>query len=436
MSSMRSVLSGGVTGWVPAMNGPTRVRRRYSTTRGKFLYSNTDGDVSIHLGTTRPTAREFLVAGVTRGDPDRGVGMPADWEVHSEVTAADDLNSEAWAAGSSWTLGAPAYGHGPPPAPPTGLAATATATGARLAWDYVSGAREYEVWQSTSSFTNTDNATLVATVDQPDARARITRSVTLSDSGRYHFGVRAKVGTLLSALSATVEVTYPPSAPTPPPPRNVPATPVLLSVVVDTDSADLTWSASTGADNYEVTYEDFETLGEVPIMETTTSTSLSIDGLDEWTRYRFTVTARNSVGDSNPSSPVTRLTSATVTGRVAARLVDPPHGTYDIEFAFYVQRAVGDPAQITPQTRFVTYENMVVGNTLLSGDVIDFEATPPRIIGRISAERRSDRRVRVCLRLPGESAAAFRCGPLQLPDGASEPVAHGRLVLLHRQRAR
>ena len=97
-----------------------------------------------------PSALDFLVVGVTRGDPDRLSGDPDDWTEHAEVTARD-LGSETWAMEVDWTLGEPVTVDGvtttdpdpDPPPPITGptkvppapvLRVTVTTNSATLTW--------------------------------------------------------------------------------------------------------------------------------------------------------------------------------------------------------------------------------------------------------------------------------------------------------------
>ena len=80
---------------------------------------------TIPLGVADPSGLDLLVAGVTRGDPERLRGDPAAWMTHAEVTA-DQLGSEMWATEVDsdatvvwWTLGEPATLEGvTPPDPP------------------------------------------------------------------------------------------------------------------------------------------------------------------------------------------------------------------------------------------------------------------------------------------------------------------------------
>lgn len=80
------------------------------------------------------------------------------------------------------------------------------------------------------------------------------------------------------------------------PPTNLEATPGMTNVT-------LTWTAPEQP-NGKVTYEYaiINSTDDIIISETTMDLSVSVDGLDEFTNYTFTVTASTSAGSNGPAT--------------------------------------------------------------------------------------------------------------------------------------
>ena len=172
-----------------------------------------DGSFEISLGGLDPAGREFLVAGVTRGDHHRLKNSPAPWTKNWEVPASN-LGPESWVLGRAWTLGDPVTlkvsgQPPPPPLPPPPVAdlpvpanlrvSAKTQNSVTLSWGTVSSATSYD-YHTTAVKSN---------------ESWITRSVRgnaftvpgLNPSTQYRFKVRAVNGERTSAWSSSVTAT-------------------------------------------------------------------------------------------------------------------------------------------------------------------------------------------------------------------------------------
>ncbi len=174
-----------------------------------------DGSFEIPLGGLDPAGREFLVAGVTRGDHYRLKDDPAPWTAHWEVPA-EKLGPGSWVAGHAWTLGDPATlavpgaapGPQPPPQPPPppplvdppvpgNLRVVGTSQNTvRLSWGAVSPVTSYD-YHTTDPGSNTWWITR-------GIRGTSFTVPGLTASTQYRFKVRAVNGDRTSAWSPSV----------------------------------------------------------------------------------------------------------------------------------------------------------------------------------------------------------------------------------------
>ena len=179
-----------------------------------------------------------------------------------------------------------------PPATPTGLAASnVTANSFTLNWNASSGATSYDVqvrpqggtWSTYNVSTTSFNAT------------------GLNGATTYEAQVRAKNSAGNSSYTSPISVT----TLTP-----VPATPTGLATSnITTNSATLSWSASTYATSYDV---QIRPQGGTWSTYNVTSTSYNASGLAASTTYEWQVRAKNSSGNSNYSSVVNFSTQANI----------------------------------------------------------------------------------------------------------------------------
>ena len=227
------------------------------------------------------TGKEFLVAGVTRGDWRRrtvdGGGLPVKWVAHSEVTSSEVANSP-WAMSRSWTLGGTVTLAGPPTVPQN-VRATAHGAAVDVSWDAVGGATTYRVLWHTSTFS--DPADASGSVRVPGDRDSWTvRDLALGQT--HYFGVEASSGVFDGGLSAPVTAT-----PTLPVPDGLDAR------FVKQRSFLARWAGVLGADGYWVRL-DGGTARDVA-----NTTAYTFEGLQPDTDYTFAVQAAKGTASSS-----------------------------------------------------------------------------------------------------------------------------------------
>lgn len=164
------------------------------------------------------------------------------------------------------------------PTTPTGLIATATSCNTiALSWSASSGATDYDIASCSGSLITTVSGT--------------TCTITgLSASTPYSYMVRANNSAGSSAYSSCEETTTPSCISIPTTPAGLTATATSCSTIV------LSWSASPGASNY-----DISSCGG-SLITTVSGTTYTITGLSASTPYSYMVRASNSVGSSPYSS--------------------------------------------------------------------------------------------------------------------------------------
>ena len=171
---------------------------------------------------------------------------------------------------------------------PTGLASSSiTTTGATVSWTAVSGAVSYDVdYKLTSSGTWTNAAT--ATTSTSVAISGLTASTV------YDWRVRTNCSSGSSAYAAAQFTTA--SVPV----CNVPSG--LASSSITTTGATVSWTAVSGALNYDVDYKLTSSGTWTNAATATTSTSVAISGLTASTVYDWRVRTNCSFGSSGYSA--------------------------------------------------------------------------------------------------------------------------------------
>ena len=180
---------------------------------------------------------------------------------------------------------------GMPPAPPTGLTATAAPAAAVLNWSPSSGATSYNVKRGTAS--GGPYTTLPGSVT----------TTTFTDSGlsagtTYYYVVTASNSAGQSGNSSEVSVA--PLAQQLAPPTN-------LSAVGGNKQAVLTWTGSSGATGYSVLRSTTNGGPYTSVGPTVTTTTYTDTGLTNGTTYYYVVQAVNASsqsGNSNQASAV------------------------------------------------------------------------------------------------------------------------------------
>jgi fibronectin type 3 domain-containing protein len=220
----------------------------------------------------------------------------------------------------------------PPPATPTGLAATAGNAQVSLNWNASTGATSYHVKRSTASGSETQ-------ISAPASNSFTDTGLT--NGTKYFYLVSAVNSGGESANSSEVNAT--PTAPAAPP-----ATPTGLQGTAGNAQVSLSWDASTGAMSYNVKRS---TANGGPFSATLASPAVTnyIDtAVTNGTTYYYVVSAVNASGESANSAQA----SATPTGPVAnvTITIDPtktkPISPWIYGINFY-SGITGAPPQLT-----------------------------------------------------------------------------------------
>ncbi|MGO9801845.1 MAG: protease pro-enzyme activation domain-containing protein [Steroidobacteraceae bacterium] len=169
-------------------------------------------------------------------------------------------------------------------APPSGLAATTTATSVSLKWDSDGAATSFNVYQGAAAGKEAEQPVVTGVTGT-------TASVSGLSSGQtYYFEIAAVTGYGVSPNSNEASAT------------TLPAAPAGLSATAGNAMATLTWSAATGATSYNL-YQGTAAGGEggAPV-NSSTATSITVSGLTNGTAYYFTVAAVDAGGASAKSN--------------------------------------------------------------------------------------------------------------------------------------
>ena len=145
-------------------------------------------------------------------------------------------------------------------------------------------------------------------------------------------------------------------------PAAVPGTPSIGAVTAGNGTANVSWSApaSSGGDPITayVVIPSIAGVAQTPVVSSGTGTALAVTGLSNGTTYTFTVAARNSVGDSAPSTA-----SAAVTPDVPAPFAS---------WLLFVRRQHQDLTGALPSAGVENVEVNALATGLMSkGDLIE-----------------------------------------------------------------
>jgi fibronectin type 3 domain-containing protein len=203
-----------------------------------------------------------------------------------------------------------------PPAPPTGLMATAGNAQVSLSWPASTGAALYYVKRST-------------TTGGPYGQISSPAATTYTDTGltngtTYFYVVSAYNSAGQSANSAEVNAT--PKAPPVPPPA-----PANLQATAGNAQVNLTWNASPGATSYHVKRSTTNGSGYTQIAVPTVANYMDT-GLTNGTTYYYVVTALNSAGESAIS---TQASATPASGAADVTIIVDPTKTKSISPYIY-----------------------------------------------------------------------------------------------------
>jgi fibronectin type 3 domain-containing protein len=238
--------------------------------------STTTGGPYTQIST--PTVTNFTDTGLTNGTK------------YFYVVSAS--NSVGQSANSAQVSATPTL---PPPASPTGLAATAGNAQVSLTWNASSGATSYHVKRSTSTGAETQ-------ISAPASNS--FTDTGLANGTKYFYVVSAVNSGGESANSSEVSAT--PTAPAVPP-----ATPTGLQATAGNAQVSLSWNASAGATSYHV--KRSTSSGTESQISAPASNSFTDAGVTNGTKYFYVVSAVNSNGESANSSEVNATPAAPAT---------------------------------------------------------------------------------------------------------------------------
>jgi fibronectin type 3 domain-containing protein len=160
-----------------------------------------------------------------------------------------------------------------PIAAPTGLVATATPGTVNLTWDPVTGADSYKIFRGTVSGTYTEIASGVLTTSYTDT--------SVTDGTTYYYVVKAFNGADSdSSNEASV--------------RPMSDFSFAIATTLDSTSIEISWSAVTGADSYDLKYGT--TSGTYTTTLSNQTSPTTITSLSPGETYYIVVVAKNIVG--------------------------------------------------------------------------------------------------------------------------------------------
>lgn len=162
-----------------------------------------------------------------------------------------------------------------------------------LSWNTVTCATAYDVQVST------DAAFTAPVVNMTGLATASTIVGPLAGSTLYYWRVRSTRGAIISNWSPVRTFT----TLFPPPPVPVLISPVNNSTAQAISALSLTWQASVGAASYRVQVSKSATFAPLLVDSSVTSTSLTLNGLENYTVYYWRVSATNISGSSAYSLP-------------------------------------------------------------------------------------------------------------------------------------
>ena len=174
------------------------------------------------------------------------------------------------------------------PEAPTGVSAEATSSYIKVTWNSVSGATNYKVYRSTSSYGT------YSYIDKTYSTSYSDYSV--SEGTTYYYKVSAENSAGESSQSSYASAKIASTV-------SKPSTPTGLSAkMTSAFTIELTWNSVSGAESY-VVYRSTSSYGTYSKVGDTYSTSYT-DMVSANTTYYYKVSAKNSAGESSQSSYV------------------------------------------------------------------------------------------------------------------------------------
>ena len=229
-----------------------------------------------------------------------------------------------------------------------------------LTWLPVEGAASYTVWKGTSG--NSAEALIYAEdLEEPGVTVEGLINETV-----YYFWITAKNAVGESGLSGVTEAT--PAAP--------PAAPGMPVLTADDGELSVSWTAVTGAAEYEVYYgEGITPEAAAALWTTTASLTTTITGLSARATYAVRLRAKNASGVSGYGAAAYRMSAKTGLYKGAAFGSAAHIGVYNLTEALNHISAnalngdnyfivLGENQECAPQT--LDYSGSTVGITLMA----------------------------------------------------------------------
>jgi len=238
--------------------------------------------VNILLSTDGGATFPTLLAAATSNDGSQVITVPASPSSTCRVKVEAVGNIFFDISNTNFTIG----GTPPPCGDPTGLLnTTPTQTSTTVSWNAVSGANNYDVEYKTNAASTWINAATATT-------SLLVDLTNLTAGTLYNWHVRANCG---GGSGNYVQANF--TTATPPPPCGDPAG--LSNTIPTQTSTTVSWSAVSGANNYDVDYKTNAASTWTNAVTATTSLSVDLTGLTAGTSYNWRVRANCSGGSGN-----------------------------------------------------------------------------------------------------------------------------------------
>jgi fibronectin type 3 domain-containing protein len=267
---------------------PTNVRAEAkSSTSITITWSSVSGATSydVHY---EPNSRQMTKVSTVTGTLYTHNGLQPNTAYKYYVAAKNNIGTSDLSSSNSVTTPLNDAA-GQKPAAPTGVTAAAVSSGSvRLTWSPVQGATSYDVHYTVGSSSNKGFAANVAS--SPYTHSGLQPNTTY----KYYVTAINSAGTRSDFSSSDSVVT--PGGPKP-------AAPTGVTAAVSSSSVRVTWSPVSGATSYDVYCTVDSSSNSKNFVASVTSPPYTHSGLQPNTTYYYFITARNSAGESDFSSP-------------------------------------------------------------------------------------------------------------------------------------
>jgi len=317
---------GGGSGGAKAPAVPSGLTAAAGNAQVTLNWAASSGATGYYVKRSTTTGGPYTQIATQVGTNDTDTGLTNGTKYFYVVSA---YNSAGQSGNSAEVNATPVL---PPPATPTGLAATAGNAQVSLTWTASSAATSYHVKRSTSSGAETQIAA-------PSSTSYTDSGLT--NGAKYFYVVSAVNSGGESANSA--EVSAAPVAPV-----NPPATPAGLQATGGNAQVSLSWNASAGAASYNVKRSTTNGGPYGTAVASPSATYYTDSTVTNGATYYYVVSAVNSAGQSANSAQVS-ATPASPTANVTITInpaQNKPISPFIYGINFY-SAVTGAPPQLT-----------------------------------------------------------------------------------------